>query len=337
MENLESNQTDNNSIPLVSVCIQTYQHAPYIAQCLESVLMQETSFPFEIIVGEDESVDGTRDICIAYAEKNPDKIRLFLRSRENVIYINGRATGRYNFIENLKATRGKYVALCEGDDYWTDPFKLQKQVDFLESNSECVMTFHDSSIIDANGKVLIELGVRKRTKIARNSEEAFLRYIPTASVMFRNHLIKEFPKEFYTVLNVDRLFWGLLTQHGYFKFIEDIKPSVYRVHPGGMWSAQFAVNKYTQRVQIMETLLTVLKPVHKKGINHYLSVRSYRLTASYIEHSYSLKKIFQSYLKSVQANFKAKHKTRAFIKGHRKIASSLYKFSKKKYVSFSQS
>src|SRR5690606_32143685 len=108
----------------------------------------QTTFPFEIILGEDESSDGTREICIQYAAKHPDKIKLFLRSRKDVIYINGNPTGRYNFIENLKACTGKYIALCEGDDYWTDPLKLQKQVDFLEGNPEYVGCFHSTLIAD---------------------------------------------------------------------------------------------------------------------------------------------------------------------------------------------
>src|SRR5690606_24113344 len=122
----------------LSVCIQTYNHAPYIAQALDSVLMQETDFDFEILLGEDESTDGTREICQEYARQHPDKIRLFLNSRENVIYINGRPTGRWNFMNNLRHVRGEYVALLDGDDYWTDPRKLQKQVDVLDASPELV-------------------------------------------------------------------------------------------------------------------------------------------------------------------------------------------------------
>ena len=119
-----------NETPVVSVCVVTYQHKDFIRSCLDGILMQKTNFPFEIILGEDESTDGTREICKAYAEKYPDKIKLFLRSRKDVIYINQHATGRFNFMENLKAARGKYIAFCEGDDYWIDEYKLQKQVDF---------------------------------------------------------------------------------------------------------------------------------------------------------------------------------------------------------------
>lgn len=130
------------SKPLVSVCVQTYQHFSYVRECLDGILMQKTDFQYEIILGEDESNDGTREICIEYAEKYPEIIRLFLRSRKDVIFINGLATGRNNFIQNLKAARGEYIALCEGDDYWTDPYKLQKQVDILERHSDCIACHH---------------------------------------------------------------------------------------------------------------------------------------------------------------------------------------------------
>jgi glycosyltransferase involved in cell wall biosynthesis len=122
--------------PLVSVCVQTYQHVSFIRLCLDSILMQKTNFSFEILLGEDNSRDGTKEICLEYAERFPDKIRLFLHHRENNIEVAGNPTGRFNFLYNLYSSRGKYIALCDGDDYWTDPLKLQKQVDFLESHPE---------------------------------------------------------------------------------------------------------------------------------------------------------------------------------------------------------
>ncbi|TVZ59145.1 glycosyltransferase involved in cell wall biosynthesis [Flavobacteriaceae bacterium MAR_2010_105] len=137
-------------LPLVSVCIQTYQHESYIAQCLDSVLHQSTTFNYEIILGEDASTDGTRAICKAYTQNFPDKIRLFLRQRKDVIFMNGLATGRYNFIQNLKSSRGKYIAILDGDDYWTDPFKLQKQVDFLESQSDYSICWTKYKILEGD-------------------------------------------------------------------------------------------------------------------------------------------------------------------------------------------
>ena len=121
--------TEQGDKPLVSVCIQTYQHAPYIRECIDSVLMQETNFPFEIILGEDDSTDGTREICIEYHNRHPDIIRLFLRSEKDKIYINDEKTGRFNYIQNLKEAKGRYIALLDGDDYWISKNKLQQQAD----------------------------------------------------------------------------------------------------------------------------------------------------------------------------------------------------------------
>ena len=120
--------------PLLSVVTVTYNHEPFIAKCIEGVLMQQVSFPIELVIGEDCSTDGTRRICQEYAEKYPDLIRLII-SDSNV-------GGLANERRVMTAARGKYVAYCEGDDYWTDPLKLKKQVDFLESHPEYTASFH---------------------------------------------------------------------------------------------------------------------------------------------------------------------------------------------------
>ena len=114
--------------PLVSVCVVAYEQKDFIRQCLDSILGQKTNFEWELIIGEDGSTDGTKEICEDYAKRYPDKIRLQLRSRQEVIHINGRPTARYNIIQTIKASKGKYIAILEGDDYWTDPRKLQKQI-----------------------------------------------------------------------------------------------------------------------------------------------------------------------------------------------------------------
>ena len=138
--------------PLVSVCVQTYQHAAYIEKCLDGILMQRTNFSYEILLGEDASVDGTREYCLEYAKRYPNQIRLFLHNRENNIKMNGLPTGRFTFIYNVFSGRGKYIAICDGDDYWLDPDKLQKQVDFLENQPDYMMVSTDVILIDEQGK-----------------------------------------------------------------------------------------------------------------------------------------------------------------------------------------
>ena len=130
--------------PLVSVCVMTYQHKKYIKDCLDGILMQKTDFPFEILLGEDASTDGTKEICLEYAKKYSDKIRLFLHKRENNIKYNGNPSGKFNFLYNLFNSKAEYIALCEGDDYWNDPYKLQKQVDILEKNNDLAMCTHET-------------------------------------------------------------------------------------------------------------------------------------------------------------------------------------------------
>lgn len=120
--------------PLLSIVIITYNHESFIAQTIEGVLMQQVNFPIELIIAEDCSTDGTRAICQQYAEQYPDLIRL-ITSDSNVGAI-------ANERRAMLAARGKYIAFCEGDDYWTDPLKLQKQVGFLESHPDYSVTFH---------------------------------------------------------------------------------------------------------------------------------------------------------------------------------------------------
>lgn len=121
--------------PLVSAKMITYNHAPYIAQAIEGVLQQETNFPFELVIGEDCSTDGTREIVFDYQEKYPDIIRI-ITSSKNI-------GAKKNSFRTEKACRGKYIAYCEGDDYWHHPQKLQKQVDYMESHPECGLVFSD--------------------------------------------------------------------------------------------------------------------------------------------------------------------------------------------------
>lgn len=120
--------------PLLSIVTITYNHEPYIQKCIEGVLMQQVNFPIEFIIAEDCSTDGTLAICKEYAEKYPDLIQL-ITSDNNVGAI-------ANERRAMKAAKGKYIAFCEGDDYWTDSLKLQKQVDFMESNPEYSVCFH---------------------------------------------------------------------------------------------------------------------------------------------------------------------------------------------------
>ncbi|SNR75994.1 glycosyltransferase family 2 protein [Lutibacter flavus] len=222
--------------PLVSVCVVTYQHASYIKDCLEGILMQKTTFSFEILLGEDASTDGTREICIEYAKKYSDKIKLFLHHRENNIKINGSFSGRFNFIYNLYNAKGKYIALCDGDDYWTDPLKLQKQFEFLEANT-------DYSLCFTSRKIFKEVSKEDSFEILKNqtfsSENILKGMIPfTQTIVYRNSANYLLKFEKYIKQDAgDRILSYILSLEGKIKGLQDIT-SVYRFTGQGVWSSK---------------------------------------------------------------------------------------------------
>jgi glycosyltransferase involved in cell wall biosynthesis len=266
--------------PKVSVCITTYNHEKFIAEALDSVLMQETSFDYEIVLGEDGSQDRTREICTAYAESHPERIRLFLRSREDVFFINGRATGRFNFVEGLTAAHGEYIALLEGDDYWTAPDKVQKQADLLDSERKLALCFHrvlrrhESSGTETTFPTLQPARDRfsVRDLLRRN-------FIPTCSVMFRNGLIGELPSWFFTAPSADWPLHILNAHHGDVGYIDTVM-AVYRLHSGGVWSVGSSAEKKRRAIQTLETLRHNIDPCYGRELASSLAHWRIRLIYS---------------------------------------------------------
>ena len=238
---------------LVSVVMTTYNHANFIAQAIESVLMQKTSFSVELCIGEDESSDETRAICVAYAEKYPDKIRLFLRSRKDVIYINGVPSGRRNGLKTMRACRGRYLAILEGDDKWTDPYKLQKQVDYFETHAQCGVVCHYATVIDQDNVVLEtpqELSARKlcwHHFFVGSGERKGTRHLTT---MFRRKLIERFIGNEWSkdVYAGDRFLKGCALQADYCGYVIPEIMGAYRVHRGGIYSLQPKIAKLKHRI-----------------------------------------------------------------------------------------
>lgn len=174
--------------PLVSIWCITYNHAPYIRDAIEGFLMQKTTFPFEIVIHDDASTDGTTEILKEYEEKYPDLFNI-IYEEENTY--NRKDKGRMYYEIKKKYLKGKYVALCEGDDYWTNPNKLQMQIDYMEANAECMMTAHNAEMIhyvenkiklmnpySGTGRLTAEQVIRQSNGIA-----------PTASFVVRKEAI----------------------------------------------------------------------------------------------------------------------------------------------------
>jgi glycosyltransferase involved in cell wall biosynthesis len=224
----------------ISVSLITYNQEKYIRKCLEGILNQIVDYDFEVLVGQDFSTDGTHEICLEYANKYPNLIRYY--PRENNLGMNR------NWIQTLSQCKGQYIAICEGDDYWTDPYKLQKQVDFLEANPEYVLCFHKVKILKPDGFLVDDF----ITKVPEHYEtiETLARlgnYIHTPSVVFRN-IIKEFPKEFIFSPIGDYFIYMLLAEHGKLKYLKD-EMAVYR-DGVGIWSTH---SNYSRNLKTANT------------------------------------------------------------------------------------
>lgn len=211
----------------VSVCMTTYNHERYIAQAVESVLAQRISFPIEIVIGEDGSSDRTQEILRAIAEQHPDTIRLHLNERN----IGGKA----NFMATKARCRGQYVAMLEGDDYWTCADKLQRQVDTLDAHPEWAICFHPCACLYEDGLQGIPTYPIGWAKQVATIEDLFSsNFLPTSSVLFRNRLFPGFPDWFRELLIGDWPLHILNAVHGDIGFLPDIM-SAYRVHRAGVW------------------------------------------------------------------------------------------------------
>ena len=225
---------------MVSICCLTYNHSRFIQQCLEGFLAQKCNFSFEVLIHDDASTDDTQQIIKTFEEKYPTIIKPIYQ-KENQYSKGIKPTLKYNF----PRAKGKYIAICEGDDYWTDAHKLQKQVDFLEQNPDYVMCSHDITAIDENGDRLPEFDLDPFHKTDINEEQLVLgnKYAYTTTLCYRN-ILTDFPEEFLEVKNADKFLLSLLGNYGKCKWLgNDISNAMYRVHAKGIWSLQSDLKK----------------------------------------------------------------------------------------------
>lgn len=219
----------SNSNPIVAIRCITYNHSKFIRQCLDGFVKQRTNFPFVAIVHDDASVDGTADIIKEYAAKYSNLIKpifetenQYSKSPKNIRDIMNRA---------IAATGAKYVALCEGDDYWTDPYKLQKQVDFLESNPDFVACFHNALIYDGHTYSLFNSMFENQSF---GPDDIISRgwFISTQTLMYRQ-IPLNWPLWSGEIRNGDYLLELLLAREGKFYYMFDVM-AVYRQEGQGV-------------------------------------------------------------------------------------------------------
>jgi len=247
------------SQPVVTVCCITYNHEPYIEDALEGFLIQETDFPFEILIHDDASTDRTADIIREYQSNYPNLIKPIYQ-KENQ-YSKGNNPG----LITIERAKGQYIAFCEGDDYWTKSEKLQKQVEFLRSEPDYVLVHTDFSLLyEETGRIIDTFNATKRRRIpnGRVFEDIILNnFIKTPSVLLRTESLKELlltPDMLLDWPSGDRYMWTELSRRGKFGYFpQDMV--VYRINPFSVThnhslkkKFNFVLSSYDQRLYFIK-------------------------------------------------------------------------------------
>lgn len=244
--------------PVVSVCCATYNHFDYIEDALVGILAQVTSFPFEIIIRDDASSDGTSDILRRYAQRYPNIICLMI-NLENQFKNGIRPMHVWPSL-----ARGKYIALCEGDDFWTSPTKLQKQFELLERHPEAVMSVARTEFCqqDEDGLHHISTTAGLENELP-GFEEVHNTYFHTSTYVVRSDVLNKVIRDYWTghTLFGDTALRAILISLGPFVFLPEVV-SVYRITGGGIWSSLSKERQLKLEYDVARKLATILPGKH---------------------------------------------------------------------------
>ena len=249
----------------ISVIMITYNHANYIKQSIESILDQETEFEFELIISNDNSPDHTDEIVNDIILTHP---------KGNLIqyYNHEKNLGMMpNFMFTLQKATGKYIALCEGDDYWTDKNKLQKQVDFLEKNQDYSICFHNVNVLEDD--ILKENNIKTNIAETTTIEDlAKANYMHTPSVVYKNNLFENFPDYFIKAPIGDYFLHLLNAKYGKIRYFTE-NMAVYRLHNTSYWSSK----QQLERENIWIDFIENIKINFDKNVQKILSNQIYKI------------------------------------------------------------
>lgn len=258
--------------PTLSVFMLAYNHEPYIAQAIQSILDQKTDLDFELVIGEDCSTDRTRDIILEFKEKYPEKIRVI----ENTTNVGMHE----NFLRTLFSCKGKYLCLCEGDDYWINPDKLNLQYQFLEANPEYVLVCGNHKRYLQNSHSF-DRGTPVSVLDHDITFEKLIRFncITTATIMFRNVLKREdFASDFFSIISCDWYLYMKLLNHGKIRYLSQIF-AVYRINEGsinGRSTRLSIANKEMNFIKLVETgSLLKLDKQKSEAVNRSIKFKYY--------------------------------------------------------------
>jgi glycosyltransferase involved in cell wall biosynthesis len=234
--------------PLVSIWMIAYNHEEFIEQAIESVLFQKTDFAFELVIGEDNSTDKTAEIIKNYQIRYPHLIKVIF-NKPNVGVMQ-------NMIQTMERCKGEYIAMLEGDDYWTNPLKLQKQINFLRINKKISFCFHNATVKYENGKVETHKFAELEEREYHGKEIIKEWIVPTASVVFRNSELK-FPDFAINCVHGDILLFLLILEKGpAYAFAEEW--SVYRKNEHGVTISNHLNSSYINKVLCQTKKMNIL-------------------------------------------------------------------------------
>lgn len=248
----------------VTVSITTYNHERFIAQALDSVLMQRVDFPYEIIVGDDCSTDGTSAIVDNMQRAHPELIRV-IRPAGNL-----GDNGKPMFVETLKAARGKYICTLDGDDYWTSSDKLAMQVALMEQDPTCTMTYHNVLKVFDDGSEPIPYNSPHHPPVLTTDKLLEGNWVPGCSPVIRADLVSQLPPWFYAAPWGDWPLYLLATETGTVRYIDEML-GVYRIHRGGAWSGLTAEAQAAQLISFFEMLKPYFGVQYASKINENIS------------------------------------------------------------------
>ena len=260
------------TIPVVSICSTAYNHENFIRECLDGFLIQETNFPIEILIHDVASTDSTANIIREYEVQYPNVIKPIYQKE------NQYSKGVPPFKDFLyPRAKGKYIAICEGDDYWTAPSKLQTQVDFMESHLDYSGCFHNVNFVYEDGSKSTHPQYAKPLKDTFTIQDlAAFNYIAGPSNLFRARLFPDFPAWYGRTPVGDWPLHVLNAEHGDIGYINRIL-AAYRVHGGGVWSSLSVLESDKINIQVAEAIDAHLGFKYTRAIRKNIAYWHYRL------------------------------------------------------------
>lgn len=250
------------TLPLVAIHCLVYNHEPYLRDCLEGFVMQQTDFPFVAIVHDDASTDGSAAVIREYEERYP---QMFIPIYEHQnVYLKG-GLAAINEIMNaaIDATGAKYVAMCEGDDYWTDPLKLQKQVDYMETHSDCVICSHKFKKRYMNNELIENMDYSSifpnESVVGCNFtlEQIYEKfYLQTLCVLYRRSALDEKRYVAHRIVRDNLLFLEIMRNGGR-GYIFNSYDGVYRIHDGGIYSGLKEEKRLLDAIDVFEYIYNI--------------------------------------------------------------------------------